>query len=224
MARVLVAAVVLSCCGWAFAATAEPATPESVRKATLQACATIQLEWDMHLKQENWSWKPMSPVALEAIERCGELRAVDAVPTLMNVLSWSLEPGNLVGARSSFESQRYPAVGAVIRIGAPAIHALIEGYRKPPAPLRLVNTWREEAGYCLAAIAGPEGGVRAFEDAIAKAETEADKDTYRTGLEEFRKCGNIYTTVPGGYQLFSGSVWKTLAGLGSDIVPVEVVP
>jgi hypothetical protein len=186
-------------------------TPEDVKRAALEACATIKAETSGLVMTGRFGLAPMGRKMEDAIALCGQLRSVEAIQPLVNALDAS-RYGTRPPPHDEWDekSTGFAAVPALIRIGAPAIPALMEGFRDPPflgqvAPL----VWQMVAFPTIAAIAGPEGGVRAFEEAIAKAEKEADKEIYRKALARFRELEEVDLLVP-GYQLFHGNVRETL--------------
>jgi hypothetical protein len=77
---------------------------------------------------------------VETIKRLGELRAQEAIPDLISLLSFQqttpgeLEDGNVIQEIHPItRSSMYPAVGALIRIGRPALQSLttILGQNQP---------------------------------------------------------------------------------------------
>jgi hypothetical protein len=197
-------------------------TPEDVKRAALEACATIKAEASGLVVTDRFGTGPMGKKMEDAIVLCGQLRSVDAIPDLVRVL-----PAGRYGLRfpphddNDERTTSLPALPALVRIGTPAVPHLIAAFRDQTAVgLLLPSAWHRPLCWSLAAIAGPEGGVRAFEEAIAKAENEADRETYRQALAEFRQLEEIELLVP-GYQLFHGNVRETLEAARRSSRPVK---
>jgi hypothetical protein len=188
-----------------------PAVLETAKREVLSACEIIGKDYDASVRAEAAGWVDMSESSVEAFALCGKLRAVEAIPTLVRFLHVS-RYGIHVGPRPLDEGgYPYPAAPALIRIGAPAVPALVHGFAG-----QLSLDWPYQAHLCIAAIAGPGGGVRAFKEAMARAETDAERVKYREALAEFLKLEDVPLIVEGGYQLFHGNVRETLQAAQGD--------
>jgi hypothetical protein len=217
MTRLIWAIAMVACMDRALAQLPVPSVTDRAREETLKACAIIKDEYDALVESGDLDWAGLSDRSQEAIVLCGRLRAAEAIPTLVMVLGVD-KYANHISPRPLDESgYPYPAVPALIRIGAPAVPALIAGLPAPPPDTwgqRIA--WRRNAYTCLAAILGPEGGVRALEQAIVQARTEEERSSYQRSLDRFREIGNVGLVVSDGYQLFHGNVRETLEAAQSE--------
>jgi hypothetical protein len=152
---------------------------------------------------------------VETIEQCGRIRSVKAVPDLIKAItvvapSKEPRPSSTLG-QSPPLNELYPAWNALVKIGAPALPYLVAQFTGANQPK--VDSQRE---YFLleiiAAIAGPENGVRLFEKAISEAKAEADQKSLKGALEKFRNLRSIPIFVDDPpFQMFAGNVFETLS-------------
>jgi len=159
-----------------------------------------------------------SPALIRAIKRCERLRAPEFVPALLSVIDLIGRPtkpkGKFFTASGPFmkPGEQHPAVRALIVIGVPALDPLIDGLRSDAAkaPSHALRVREYLIADAIAAIAGPECGVRRLEQAIDREKSEKVKTYLSEVLDGFLGQGPLQQYADPEYQLFAGDVAWTL--------------
>jgi HEAT repeat protein len=111
-------------------------------------------------------------------EILGELQASEALQLLISHL-------NLKGWDFSMTMKHQPAIGGVIKIGAPALPQLDEALRRNPD-----RSMRLSAVFCIATIGGPSA-MRSLNEAFSTEPDECIRRFIKASLDNFDEAGQI---------------------------------
>jgi len=163
----------------------------------------------------------VKPETVEAIRICALARDTESIPNLIELIYFRAPVEQMEGNRRNIGSigsdppvyKSFPACNALVLIGATATRPLV---------LALEHSISSEQDFSrqfqlaatLAAIAGPEGGMRLFDEAMANEPTLEGRKNLRRAQEFFGKQGRIplFTEAP-SYQLYKGTVDKDVSRL-----------
>jgi len=160
----------------------------------------------------------MKPETVEAVMLCRQARDPVAIPLLIAAIDfvapvYEME-GKVVYFASSGEHpahKLWPARSALVAIGSPCVRALLDALKKEP--ISQANWSRRYSLLAtLGAISGPEGGLRALRDTLAKEREVTVQFTLQKAIEEFKKQGAIILlTESPDLQLYQGTVHEDLS-------------
>jgi hypothetical protein len=137
---------------------------------------------------------PQYPAAaVSAIRLLGELRAKESVDLLASRIAFPAPSGGKrVILRLPDLAQDYPAVGALIEIGAPSVPAVLNVLSENSDALSLQN-----ASWVLLQVLGDKCARLALDEALNKEQNPKRKDRIRKALQQFSAVPvNVKTKKP----------------------------